>query len=569
MAALVASRPAAPAGSVPSERLAHNQWAIALTVTMATFMELLDTSISNVSLPHIAGGLGTSYDESTWVLTSYLVANAIILPMSAWLSRAFGRKRYYMMCVALFTASSFLCGVAPSLAMLIAFRVMQGIGGGGLAPVEQAILVDTFPKEKLGGAFALYSMAMVTAPAIGPPLGGWITDNFSWRWVFFINVPIGILSLILSNRLVHDPVEFTEERMQARRSGHLRIDYVGITLIAVGFACLEVVLDRGERDDWLESHFIATFLAIAVVAIAIAIWWEWRHDDPVVELTLLRERNFAIANVYYFLFAFGLFGSTVLIPEMLQTLFGYTATDAGLALGPGAAVVTILAPFVVRIVPRVGVKRMLAFSFTVAALSFFYYSGMTIETDYFHFALARVFQGFGYAFMFIPVSQLAYSYLPEKQEQQRIEPDESLPQLGRQLRYRVRHHDARAAHAVSPERAGEQSHLRRCKRAAVREGLEPFPGDARSDHSRRDPSGVRNGPKHDDPAGDDARVHGLFSFARHDRAGGPAAGVPDPAFRNRQSGGRRALTVNDAARTARRRTPVNGDPKHRSQVRTR
>jgi DHA2 family multidrug resistance protein len=397
----------------PAERPAHNPWAIALTVTMATFMELLDTSISNVSLPHIAGGLGTSYDESTWVLTSYLVANAIILPMSAWLSRVFGRKRYYMMCVALFTASSFLCGVAPSLAMLIFFRVLQGVGGGGLAPVEQAILVDTFPKEKLGGAFALYSMAIVTAPAIGPPLGGWVTDSFSWRWVFFINVPIGLLSLLLSSRLVHDPVEFTEERMQARRSGRLRIDYVGIALIAVGFACLEVVLDRGERDDWLESHFIATFLAIAVVAIAIAIWWEWRHDDPVVELTLLRECNFAIANVYYFLFAFGLFGSTVLIPEMLQALFGYTATDAGLVLGPGAAVITVLAPFVVRIVPRVGAKRMLAFSFTIAAFSFFYYSGMTTETDYFHFALARCFQGFGYAFMFVPVTQLAYSYLPK------------------------------------------------------------------------------------------------------------------------------------------------------------
>ncbi|HSU90753.1 MAG TPA: DHA2 family efflux MFS transporter permease subunit [Sporolactobacillaceae bacterium] len=392
---------------------AYNRWAIALTVTMATFMELLDTSISNVSLPHIAGGLVCSYDESTWVLTSYLVANAIILPMSAWLSRAFGRKRYYMICVALFTASSFLCGVAPSLTMLIMFRVLQGVGGGGLAPVEQAILVDTFPKEKLGGAFALYSMAMVVAPAIGPPLGGWITDNFSWRWVFFINVPIGIISLLLSNRLVHDPVEFTEERKKARHSGHLKIDYVGIVLIAVGFACLEVVLDRGERDDWLESHFIATFLVIAVIAIAIAIWWEWRHDDPVVELTLLRERNFAIANVYYFIFGFGLFGSTVMIPEMLQTLFGYTATDAGLVLGPGAAVITVLAPFVARIVPRIGVKRLLAFSFTVAALSFFYYSGMTTQTDYSHFALARAFQGFGYAFMFIPVSQLAYSYLPK------------------------------------------------------------------------------------------------------------------------------------------------------------
>jgi DHA2 family multidrug resistance protein len=416
MAALGASQKMAQAAAAPAwtlaERAARNHWAIALTVTMATFMELLDTSISNVSLPHIAGGLGTSYDESTWVLSSYLVANAIILPMSAWLRRVFGRKRYYMMCVALFTSTSFLCGVVPSLAMLIAFRVLQGIGGGGLAPVEQAILVDTFPKEKLGVAFALYSMAIVTAPAMGPPLGGWITDNFSWRWVFFINVPIGILSLLLSSRLVYDPVEFTEERKQARRSGRLRIDYVGITLIAVGFACLEVVLDRGERDDWLESHFIATFLAIAVVAIAIAIWWEWRHDDPVVELTLLRERNFAIANLYYFLFAFGLFGSTVLIPEMLQTLFGYTATDAGLALGPGAAVVTILAPFVVRIVPRIGVKRLLGFSFSIAALSFFYYSGMTTETDYFHFVLARCLQGFGYAFMFVPVTQLAYSYLP-------------------------------------------------------------------------------------------------------------------------------------------------------------
>jgi MFS transporter, DHA2 family, multidrug resistance protein len=399
-----------PAPAAPRQ---INPWAIALTVTMATFMELLDTSISNVSLPHIAGGLGTSYDESTWVLTSYLVANAVILPMSAWLSRVFGRKRYYMMCVTLFTVTSFLCGIAPSLGMLIFFRVLQGIGGGGLAPVEQSILVDTFPPAKLGAAFALYSMAIVTAPAIGPPLGGWITDSFSWRWVFFINVPIGLLSLILSNRLVHDPPEFTAERKLARTGGKLRIDYLGITLIAIGFACLEVVLDRGERDDWLESHFIVSFLVVAIAAIAIAIWWEWRHDDPVVELTLLRERNFAIANVYYFLFAFGLFGSTVMIPEMLQMLFGYSATDAGLVLGPGAAVITLLAPFVVRIVPRIGAKRMLGASFTIAALSFFYYAGLNTDTDYSHFAFARAFQGFGYAFMFVPVSQLAYSYLPK------------------------------------------------------------------------------------------------------------------------------------------------------------
>ena len=415
MAALASARTTATSDTwaAPKELPAHNIWAIALTVTMATFMELLDTSISNVSLPHIAGGLGTSYDESTWILTSYLVANAVILPMSAWLSRVFGRKRYYMMSVALFTGTSLLCGIAPSLATLIAFRVLQGLGGGGLAPVEQAILVDTFPAEKRAGAFALYSMAIVTAPAIGPPLGGWITDSFSWRWVFFINVPIGLVSLLLSSRLVHDPPEFTQERRQAWRGGQLRIDRIGIALIAIGFACLEVVLDRGERDDWLGSHFIATFFAIAVVAIAAAIWWEWHHKDPVIELTLLRERNFALACMYYFLFAFGLFGSTVLIPEILQTLFGYTATDAGLVLGPGAAVITVLAPFVVRIIPRIGAKRLLGASFTIAAMSMFYYSGLTLQSDYFHFAFARCFQGFGYAFMFVPVSQLAYSYLPK------------------------------------------------------------------------------------------------------------------------------------------------------------
>jgi MFS transporter, DHA2 family, multidrug resistance protein len=413
MATAISSALAPSSTRLPVSHIRHGQWAIAITVTMATFMELLDTSISNVSLPHIAGGLGTSYDESTWILTSYLVANAVVLPMSAWLSRVFGRKRYYMMSVALFTATSFLCGTAPSLGMLIAFRVLQGLGGGGLAPVEQAILVDTFPKEKLGGAFALYSMAIVTAPAVGPPLGGWITDSFSWRWVFFINVPIGLLSLILSSRLVHDPPEFTQERREAWRGGQLRIDHIGIVLIAIGFACLEVVLDRGERDDWLGSHFITTFLVIAVVAITIAIWWEWHHQEPVVELTLLRERNFALACIYYFLFGFGLFGSTVLIPEILQTLFGYTATDAGLVLGPGAAVITILAPFVVRIVPRIGAKRLLGASFTIAALSMFYYSGLTTQTDYFHFAFARVYQGFGYAFMFVPVTQLAYSYLPK------------------------------------------------------------------------------------------------------------------------------------------------------------
>ena len=314
-----------------------------------------------------------------------------------------------------------------------------------------------------------------------------------------------------------------------------RIDYIGISLIAIGFACLEVVLDRGERDDWLESHFIATFLAIAVVAIAIAIWWEWHHDDPVVELTLLRERNFAIANVYYFLFAFGLFGSTVLIPEMLQTLFGYTATDAGLVLGPGAAVITLLAPFVVRIVPRIGAKRLLAASFTIAALSFFYYSGMTTETDYFHFTLARCFQGFGYAFMFVPVSQLAYSYLPKNKNNK----GSSLTNLCRNwggsfgiafvttmLERRTQYHQSVLVSNLTSADGTVRQFVT---------DFEPLPGDARSEHPGCDPSGIRTGRKRDDPAGDDARVHGLFSPVGRDRADGPAAGVSHPAFRDRQS----------------------------------
>jgi len=403
---------ALPAWSAFAKREAINPWIIAVTVTLATFMELLDTAIANVSLPHIAGGLAVSYDESTWVLTSYLVSNAIVLPLSAWLSRVFGRKRYYMLCVVLFTLSSLLCGLAPSLGLLIFFRVLQGVGGGGLAPVEQAILVDTFPPAKRPAAFALYSMAIVTAPVIGPPLGGWITDSWSWRWIFFINIPIGIISLILTKRVVSDPPEFTREVEAARKDGRLRIDGLGIFLVALGFACLEVVLDRGQTLDWLESRFIVVFLSIAITALIAAAIWEWRHPDPVVEIRLLADRNFAIANAYYFLFGFALFGSTVLIPQMLQVLYGYTATDAGLVLGPGAFVIVALAPVIVRILPKFGIKPLIFIGYVIFALAMWKYASIDLGTDYQHVALFRALQGLGIAPLFVPVSQLAYSYLP-------------------------------------------------------------------------------------------------------------------------------------------------------------
>jgi DHA2 family multidrug resistance protein len=260
-------------------RPAINPWIIAITVTLATFMEVLDTSIANVALPHIAGGLSAGQDESTWVLTSYLVSNAIVLPLSGWLSSIMGRKNFYMSCVALFTVSSFFCGLAPNLSTLIICRVLQGVGGGGLQPSEQAILADTFPPAKRGMAFAVYGIAVVTAPAIGPTLGGWITDNFTWRWIFFINIPVGIVSILLSSRLIQDP-----PYLKRRKLSETKIDYIGLGFVALGLGTLQVVLDKGQRDDWFSSHFILTLTVIAVASLIFVIFWEWTHEDPIIDL---------------------------------------------------------------------------------------------------------------------------------------------------------------------------------------------------------------------------------------------------------------------------------------------
>jgi len=391
-----------------------NPWVVALTVTIATFMELLDTSIANVSLPHIAGGLGRSFDEVTWILTTYLVANAAVLPLSAWLSRVLGRKNYYLVCVVLFTITSLLCGLAPNLTVMLIARVLQGIAGGGLAPVEQAILVDTFPPHKRASAFALYTMAIVTAPAIGPVLGGWITDNYDWRWVFFINIPIGILSLALTARFVHDPPAFAEERKTVRGpDGRLRVDGVGIALIGLGSAALEVLLDRGQIDDWFGSVFIRWAFAVAVFCLVTAIFWELRQKDPVIEFRLLRSRNFALANLFYFLFGVGLFASTTMIPQLLQELYGYRAIDAGLVLGPGAFVITMLAPVGAQLIQRrvIQPRYLLVIAALIVGISFLHYSHFTLDTDYDHYAWARALQGLGYAFFFVPLSMIAYSEL--------------------------------------------------------------------------------------------------------------------------------------------------------------
>ena len=388
-------------------------WLIAGTVTIAAFMELLDTSIANVALPYIGGGLGRSYDEVTWILTTYLVANAVVLPMTAWLSRLLGRKNYYLLCVLLFTVSSLFCGLAPSLGFMLIFRIVQGVGGGGLAPVAQAILVDTFPPAKRAAAFALYTIVIVTAPAVGPVLGGWITDNYDWRWIFFINVPIGLASMWLSNRVIHDPEDFTQERIKAKAEGKMSIDGLGIVLITLASAALEISLDRGQIDDWFGSSFITAMMLVAVLGWIATVMWETRNPNPIIDFHLLKHRNFAIASILFFIFGIGLFGTTTLIPQMLQSLYGYRAIDAGLVLGPGALVIAVLAPISAQLLQRrlVSAKVLVLASFCIVAISMFVFSDMTLDANSSHYAWNRALQGLGYGLFLVPVSLIAYSQL--------------------------------------------------------------------------------------------------------------------------------------------------------------
>ena len=390
-----------------------NPWLIAITVTLATFMEVLDTSIANVALPHIAGGLSAGVDESTWVLTSYLVSNAIILPMSGWFSNLIGRKRFYMLCVLVFTASSFLCGLAPSLNTLILFRVLQGLGGGGLQPSEQAILADTFPPAKRGMAFAMYGMAVVLAPAVGPTLGGWITDNFSWRWIFYVNVPVGLLSIVLTSRLITDPPYLRE-----KKASGARLDYIGLGLLAVGLGALQVVLDKGQREDWFGSRFIVTLSLLSAAALILAVFWEWNHKDPVIDLHLFRERSFAVSNGMMFIVGFALLGTTLLLPLYMQTLLEYTAERAGLSLMPGGFVIMGLMPLVGFMLGKYQPRWLLVFGWGWTSFALFRMTHFDLEMDFRTAVMARVVQAVGLAFLFVPINTAAYSYLPREKNNQ-------------------------------------------------------------------------------------------------------------------------------------------------------
>jgi MFS transporter, DHA2 family, multidrug resistance protein len=400
------------ANAVEDSRPSINPILIIVILTIATFMEVLDTSIANVALPHIAGNLSAGQDEASWVLTSYLVANAMILPISGWLATFFGRKRFYMACVLLFVISSFMCGISTNLGMLIFFRIVQGLGGGGLAPSEQSIIADTVPVEKRGIAFAIYGLGVVFAPAIGPTVGGWITDNYSWHWIFFINVPVGILSLFLTWYFVKEPKSTVVEQERMKKEG-FKVDWLGITLIALGIGALEIVLDEGNREDWFASSFIIKFAVVAVVALVIGITWEFYQKNPAVDVRMLLNRNFASSFILLFAVGFILFGSTFLLPLMTQTLLGYDAVTAGAVISPGGFVVMAMMPIVGGVlIPRVQVRWLILFGLIVSALALWHLTTLNLQVGYSDLAWARAYQAFGLAFLFVPINTASYTGIP-------------------------------------------------------------------------------------------------------------------------------------------------------------
>jgi DHA2 family multidrug resistance protein len=387
-----------------------NPWLIAFVVSLAAFMEVLDTSIANVALPHIGGSLSASSDESTWVLTSYLVSNAIVLPITGWLVSLFGRKRFFLMCITLFTVSSLFCGIAPTLVILLLARVIQGVGGGGLQPMAQAILADTFPPEKRGLAFSVYGVTAIVAPAIGPTLGGWITDNYTWRWIFLMNLPVGLLALFLVYRFVEDPPFMKRTTLQESR-----IDYFGFGLLAVGVAFLQIVLDKGQEDDWFGSTFITTLAVISVICLVGLVVWELFVKDPILDVRLFKHVNFATSSVMMFMVGAASFSTTVLMPQFLQSLLGYTAESAGMVLSAAAVILLIELPLVGQLTTKIQARYLMAVGWGALTLAMFYSTQrIDLQISFSSATWLRIAQYVPMGFIFIPATMVAYLGLPQE-----------------------------------------------------------------------------------------------------------------------------------------------------------
>ena len=374
---------------------------------MAAFMEVLDTTITNVSLSHIAGTLGASQDESTWVLTSYLVSNGIVLPLSGWLSGVMGRKRFFMMSIGAFTVASFACGMSNSLGMLIFFRLIQGLAGGGLQPTQQAIVMDAFPPAQRGMAFGITGITMIVAPILGPTLGGYITDNFSWQWIFFMNVPVGALAFFLVGRMVTDPEH-------AKAKGLLSIDYVGLSLITLGLGALQIVLDKGQQEDWFDSRFILAFSAIAMLCLTSAVVWLLRQKDAIVDLRLLAQPSFGLSCLMMFFTGFCLYGGSTLLPILVQSQFGYDATTAGLILSPGGLAVVFLMPLAGKLVNYIPARYLVAFGMALCSCGMWLTTHITPDSSYGLFVSMRIMQVLGLPFLFVPISTLAFMDVPKE-----------------------------------------------------------------------------------------------------------------------------------------------------------